>query len=156
MSHPKFTALTLFIGLLLGISPLMAQEGSAEWLPKLEFTQGGLAFPATAGVVTINGDTVALTDQNGRKYVMIEPGLHLVKSGGNSALYHLSDGIGDGPDRLRRIPLWLSILPPLIAIGLAQHELKHRTFDITDHHVVDGGRFFAVEVAKVLVQRTID
>ncbi len=97
----------------------MAQEGSADWLPRLEFTQGGLAFPATAGVVTINGDTVALTDQNGRKYVMIEPGLHLVKSGGNSALYHLSDGTGDGPDRLRRIPLWLSILPPLIAIGLA-------------------------------------
>ncbi|MEL7162135.1 MAG: Na+/H+ antiporter NhaC family protein, partial [Bacteroidota bacterium] len=56
---------------------------------------------------------------NGKKVVAIDPGLHLVKSGGNLALYHLSEDTGTGPGRLRRIPLWLSVLPPLIAIGLA-------------------------------------
>src|SRR5690606_6351080 len=43
----------------------------------------------------------------------------------------------------------------LIAIGVAENELQHRSFDIGDHHFVDRGRFFAVEVAKILFERAM-
>ncbi|MEM1219406.1 MAG: Na+/H+ antiporter NhaC family protein [Bacteroidota bacterium] len=42
----------------------------------------------------------------------------LRSDGKNMALYHASKS-GPGQTRLRRIPLWLSVLPPLLAIGLA-------------------------------------
>lgn len=120
MPHPKFTFPLLFIGLLLAFSPLRGQTESAGWLYQLEFTAGeGLAFPASATDVKINGETVTFTQADGKQVLAIDPGLHLIKAGGNTALYHLSDGTGNSPNRLRRIPLWLSILPPLVAIGLA-------------------------------------
>ena len=120
MPHPKFTLYLLFIGLLLAISPLHGQTENANWLRQLEFTAGeGLVFPASATNVKINDETVSFTQANGKQVVAINPGLHLIRAGGNTALYHLSDSTGNSPNRLRRIPLWLSILPPLVAIGLA-------------------------------------
>ncbi|MFT5999616.1 MAG: Na+/H+ antiporter NhaC [Neolewinella sp.] len=120
MPHPKFTLPLLFIGLLLAISPLRGQTENTNWLRQLEFTAGeGLAFPASATNVKINEETVTFTQANGQQVVAINPGLHLIRAGGNTALYHLSDGTGNAPNRLRRIPLWLSIMPPLVAIGLA-------------------------------------
>lgn len=119
MPHPKFTFAPLIIGLLLAVCPLYGQNTSADWLTKLEYSAEGLVFPASVGEVQINGTAISLTDSNGRKVAVVDPGLHLVQAGGNIELYHLSDGTDTGPNRLRRIPLWLSILPPLIAIGLA-------------------------------------
>ncbi len=120
MPHPKFTFSLLLIGLLFAISPLFGQVENTDWLRQLEFTaEEGLIFPATAADVRINGETVTFTTTDGRQAVAIAPGLHLVRAGQSTALYHLSDATGNQPNRLRRIPLWLSILPPLIAIGLA-------------------------------------
>lgn len=120
MPHPKFTLSLLFIGLLLAISPLRGQSGNAGWLHELQFSAGeGLVFPAAASNVEIDGETVTFTQANGKQVVAVDPGLHLIRAGGNTALYHLSDTVGNGPNRLRRIPLWLSILPPMVAIGLA-------------------------------------
>ncbi|MEL7162981.1 MAG: hypothetical protein AAFN92_19635, partial [Bacteroidota bacterium] len=56
MPTPKFALSPLFIGLLLVVSPLSAQEtGSADWVHRLEFTAEGLTFPAAANGVEING-----------------------------------------------------------------------------------------------------
>lgn len=116
MPHPKFTLCLLILGLLLTISPLTAQSS----INNLSYTtERGLEFQSPPAELKINGEAVSL-DLSGNRYtVMIEPGLQLIKAGKATALYHLSDGTGDGPNRLRRIPLWLSILPPLIAILLA-------------------------------------
>ncbi|MEM9930308.1 MAG: Na+/H+ antiporter NhaC family protein [Bacteroidota bacterium] len=120
MHHPKFIFSLLIISLLFAISPLSGQSTNGNWLKQLEFSASeGLVFPATASDVQINGEAVTFTTSNGQQVVAVDPGLHLIKAGGNTALYHLSDAAGDHPNRLRRIPLWLSILPPLIAIGLA-------------------------------------
>ena len=121
MPTPKFTFTTLLIGLLFAISTLSAQDQAAsEWISELSFGEDGLYFPASAEGVTINGETIELRDlTDGRKVTVIEPGLQLVKVDGNLALYHFSDATGTDSGRLRRIPLWLSIVPPLVAIGLA-------------------------------------
>ncbi|OAV44157.1 Na+/H+ antiporter NhaC family protein [Lewinella sp. 4G2] len=121
MPTPKFTLPALLVGLLLAICPLSAQDTDAsEWLHELSFGTEGLYFPANAEGVTINGDAIELRSlADGKKVTIIKPGLQLVRSGEGLALYHLSDELGTDPNRLRRIPLWLSILPPLVAIGLA-------------------------------------
>jgi len=120
MPHPKFTLPLLFLGLLFAISSLSAQGSGGDWLRGLSYEDGaGLVLPAAAGEVTLNGEVVEVVVSGNRKLVKVEPGLQLIKSGGNSALYHLSDATGNAPNRLRRIPLWLSIVPPLVAIGLA-------------------------------------
>ncbi|NJB84582.1 Na+/H+ antiporter NhaC [Lewinella marina] len=81
--------------------------------------EGGLFVEgADAGATfTVNGDTVAASPAGSGLLLSVEPGIQLVHSGEQTELYHLSPA--EGPDQLRRIPLWLSILPPLIAIGLA-------------------------------------
>ncbi len=66
---------------------------------------------------TVNGEEIAATPTGEGLLLAVEPGVQLVQAGGQTELYHLSPD--QLPNRLRRIPLWLSILPPLIAIGLA-------------------------------------
>ena len=118
MPTPKFIFFTLVFSLSLVVSPVFGQD-EADWLPELRFGTEGLYFPAVAEGVTVNGETIELRTVGSDKVTVLEPGLHLVGAGEEIALYHLSDEMGSDPGRLRRIPLWLSILPPLVAIGLA-------------------------------------
>jgi len=116
MPRPNFLPAIFLLGLLTIFAPLNAQSPGGNWLYELSFNEStGLVVPAGVDAVTVNGTETPVT----ANAVAVTPGLHLLKAGGNTALYHLSDAKGDGPRRLRRIPLWLSILPPLIAIGLA-------------------------------------
>ncbi len=66
---------------------------------------------------TVNGEAITPTPIAEGLLLVVEPGVQLVQAGGQTELYHLSPD--QLPNRLRRIPLWLSIFPPLIAIGLA-------------------------------------
>ena len=83
-------------------------------------TEEGLRIEgADAGAVfSLNGGTVTPTTTDGGLLIAAAPGIQLLRSGDRTDLYHLS-AAGPPAERLRRIPLWLSILPPLIAIGLA-------------------------------------
>jgi Na+/H+ antiporter NhaC len=72
--------------------------------------------------VSINGTSRQIMLLNGK--AAIEPGeidrsggLYFIEAGDNQKLYHIS--AKSGKIRLVHLPLWLSILPPLIAIGLA-------------------------------------
>ena len=118
MPRPKFTQLPLILGLLLSFTPVFGQE-TEGWLDELTFGEDGIYLPLTAEELSVNGEPVAIVEVGGRKVAVVEPGLHLIGSGAQLALYHLNDEPGGAPNRLRRIPLWLSVLPPLIAIGLA-------------------------------------
>ena len=93
---------------------LNAQDG------QLVFTAGQVNG---AGLFEINGkvDTLLFSDGKATKSVELSPkgALYLIKN--NSAshkLYHVASR-NDGSTRVRKIPLWLSIVPPLIAILLA-------------------------------------
>ncbi|SEQ17322.1 Na+/H+ antiporter NhaC family protein [Neolewinella agarilytica] len=119
MPSHKLIIVALIFGFFFAFSPLAAQADNGDWLYELEYTADGLTFPAAAEGVEINGETIELTVTGGKKVVVIEPGLKLIKANGRTALYHIKDAAGATPNHLRRIPLWLSILPPLIAIGLA-------------------------------------
>ncbi|MGB3800233.1 MAG: Na+/H+ antiporter NhaC family protein [Lewinella sp.] len=110
MPQSRFTLLlTVF---LLCLSGLSAQS-------RVSAAEGGLFVEgADAGEnFELNGEAIAATSTNGGWLIPAEPGIQLLRAGDQTELYHLSEG--NAPDRLRRIPLWLSILPPLIAIGLA-------------------------------------
>ena len=73
---------------------------------------------ADAGeVFTLNGQDVEAVPSGEGFLLTVEPGVQLLRSDRRTELYHLSGD--EGPQQLRRIPLWLSVLPPLIAIGLA-------------------------------------
>lgn len=117
MPSQKFVPILLFIGLLLATTGLSAQN--ANWLSDLEMTGMAVTVPAGIEGVTVNGETMTVTTENGVSTLALEPGLNLLKADGQVQLYHISAAADAGNNRLRRIPLWLSILPPLIAIGLA-------------------------------------
>lgn len=99
-------------------------------LPKnyqLSAQPGQLVFAVPAAdssvSLTLNGDRLELAVANGQARHAITPTtrgeLLLVQGQGKRyRLYHLS-ARNDGKPRLRRIPMWLSIAPPLIAILLA-------------------------------------
>ena len=77
----------------------------------------GLSF------LTLNGDSTELIFQDGRAraaFEVDERGKLALLNGEATGyrLYHLAK-VDEGRYRVRRIPFWLSILPPLIAIGLA-------------------------------------
>ena len=92
----------------------------------LELTQQGdnlyISGYAVDDEVTFDGEPLAL-DISGKTALDIEAeasgGLYFLKnkSTGQSNMYHIS--AGRAGTRVRHIPLWMSILPPLIAIGLA-------------------------------------
>jgi len=73
--------------------------------------------------LAINGEEQALVFQNGKAimpFPVDERGKLALVSGKTSGyrLYHLAK-LDEGKYRVRRIPFWLSILPPVIAIALA-------------------------------------
>ncbi len=87
---------------------------------KLVFTSSGLNGEAN---IQINGEDQTLSFNNGIAEMPVEASpegsLYLIKTGKHDyQLYHLADK-GHNRYRLRGIPLWLSILPPVIAILLA-------------------------------------
>ncbi len=98
---------------------------STVWLTSLYSQQQVTAIEeglyiegASAGTTfELNGEPVSAVPRNEGFLIATAPGIQLLQSETGTELYHLAPG--SGPDRLRRIPLWLSILPPLIAIGLA-------------------------------------
>lgn len=119
MPTQKFVFFLLFIGLLLAVSGLSAQSGNANWLGELEMNGTAVRIPAGIDGVEVNGETMTVTTANGTSTLELKPGLNLLKANKQIQLYHVSESMSAGDNRLRRIPLWLSILPPLIAIGLA-------------------------------------
>ena len=108
----SFRCLSLLLCWLL-VSGLTAQYSSVRATDEGLLLVGG----GDAGEVTLNGDVASTTTVTDGLLLSVEPGIQLIQQGGKTELYHLdTDG---GPGGLRRIPLWLSILPPLIAIALA-------------------------------------
>ena len=73
--------------------------------------------------INVNGEDRELTFANGQAAfdvdVDVKGRLFLLSTAdGGNRLYHLAER-NDGTYRLRHIPLWLSIIPPLVAIFLA-------------------------------------
>ena len=93
----------------------------------LSVEKGNLVFSSSLtegqAMVTINGEEAPLTFQNGQAALPAEADalgkLLLIKNGHkHHSLYHLAQ-YTDGTYRLRHIPMWLSVIPPLVAILLA-------------------------------------
>lgn len=87
---------------------------------KVQMRSADIGGPA---IVSVNGEEKEVLFENGRIDLDIELSrkgelalLHTNSSG--HRLYHISQQT-DGTPRIRRIPFWLSILPPLAAIALA-------------------------------------
>ena len=127
-----FCSLLTNLGLAQNADSLSAQQG-AETRPvelaayQLNADAGGLVFaadvPDGSTQLNLNGDTITLNFQSGQARHPIasspEGELLLLRNGPQSyRLFHLAER-SDGSLRLRHIPLWLSLLPPLIAIVLA-------------------------------------
>ena len=98
---------------------LLTSYGGLTAQYRVTATEEGLYVEGAdpAATFELNGADVTATPSNDGLLIAVDPGIQLLRSGDRTELYHLAEG--SGPDRLRRIPLWLSILPPLIAIGLA-------------------------------------
>lgn len=105
------------------------QGGAATALSgyTLNTVKGQLVFSAPgqegAAFLFLNGDTLALSFSNGQAYHDVAPThkgeLMLLRHGQQQyRIYHLAER-KDGSLRLRHIPMWLSIVPPLVAIFLA-------------------------------------
>ncbi len=110
---PQLTRILLLFFLLLAGGGLFAQLEDVT-----SHERGLLVRGAPAGATfTVNGEEITATPVGEGLLLAVEPGVQLVQSGEQTELYHLSHD--QLPNRLRRIPLWLSIFPPLIAIGLA-------------------------------------
>jgi Na+/H+ antiporter NhaC len=94
----------------------------------LELEGGELVVVSTdklegASSVTFQGEEIPLLFENGKAPYAIETTrkgelLLLASPEGYNRLYHVSTR-DDGSTRVKHIPLWLSLLPPLIAIVLA-------------------------------------
>jgi Na+/H+ antiporter NhaC len=128
------------IGLMLSLLPFFAWSQAADTakvapdslLPiipgeyELNASDGRLIFMAADAegnaTVVINGENQVLNFRGGQAVHPTgadERGeLLLIRAGENFRLYHVARVDDDGY-RVRRIPLWLSILPPLVAILLA-------------------------------------
>jgi len=72
--------------------------------------------------IRINGEDVEVNIEGGVGRIALEPTeageLYLIRAGAHKRLVHVS-AFPAGGFRFRHIPLWMSILPPLIAIALA-------------------------------------
>jgi Na+/H+ antiporter NhaC len=94
---------------------LLADLLSSQTLTLNGSEAGIVVAGADAGAeLTVNETVIPGVPTAGGTLYPTGPGLQLIETEEETLLYHLSEG-GD----LRYIPLWLSILPPLIAIGLA-------------------------------------
>lgn len=121
MPRLKFTLFLLLFGLGYGLSPLWGQGENSGWVNSLTLQKGQARAPRGVTELELNGKTVQLEIDPtfDRPVIPFEAGLTLVRSGEGVALYHFTETERRLPGDLRRIPLWLSILPPLIAIVLA-------------------------------------
>ncbi len=69
--------------------------------------------------ISLNGEEKTIQIVNGQGLLPAsQNGLLFIKSGKQQVLYHQSD-TSTGTQVLKRIPLWLSLIPPLVAIVLA-------------------------------------
>lgn len=86
----------------------------------LQFRSADISGPAA---ITLNDSTYQVTFKHGRASIEFDVdergrlGLIHTEASGHR-LYHFSQR-SDGTARIRNIPFWLSVLPPLVAIGLA-------------------------------------
>ena len=120
----------IYLLLCIAISISNAQEQLSVQFPadySVEYRDGNIQFEA-AGLnglasLDVNGETTEVFFSNGiaplefptdhkGSLVLLKP------EAGNHSLYHISIR-KNGDPRVRSIPLWLSIIPPLVAIGLA-------------------------------------
>lgn len=72
--------------------------------------------------LSINGKDVDLAILDGKASIpadMVTPGLNFFKSSKSLDLYHVSVSPNETTYEIRKIPLWLSLVPPLVAILLA-------------------------------------
>lgn len=66
-------------------------------------------------LINLNGESIEISIKDGRgQIVLSEPGLSFIRSKSTMKLFHYN-----GTDRLRNIPLWTSLIPPLLTIFLA-------------------------------------
>lgn len=93
----------------------------------LQAIEGKLVFtsdvPDGQAIIAINGEETRLAFESGRASAPAQADtrgeLLLIKNGSKHyRLYHLARR-ADGSYRLRHIPMWLSVIPPLVAILLA-------------------------------------
>lgn len=90
------------------------------------FENGNIYFQTDTNTeyqLSINGEDKTLSVVDGKAIWDFKPSkggsLYLLKQGeGPMGMYHISQS-GNAPVRIRHIPLWLSIVPPLVAILLA-------------------------------------
>ncbi|HMQ08238.1 MAG TPA: Na+/H+ antiporter NhaC family protein [Saprospiraceae bacterium] len=106
------------------------QDASLERLPikifEVKAGNSGLFIPVELDSqwygISINGVDHTFFSTNHKVHLDIQPGykgsLYFFHDADNLALYHISQK-NDLPVRIRRIPLWLSLLPPFVAIILA-------------------------------------
>lgn len=138
MKNPYRYFFLLFCSLLATFALAQETDSVAVTLPtdmqvvvlpsyQLNAQDGTLRFTADvtdgAAEITLNGAPLSLEFQDGQALHPMESSpkgqLLLLRNGPkNYRLFHLSER-SDGSLRLRHIPLWLSLLPPLIAIVLA-------------------------------------
>jgi Na+/H+ antiporter NhaC len=97
---------------------LIAREGKVV-------LQAHSGMDSTGITVGVNGDEKQLLLQEGHGVIeAIQPGdrrgqLYFIVWGKHRKLYHISHQDGRGELRVVHLPLWLSIIPPLVAILLA-------------------------------------
>ncbi len=75
------------------------------------------------GTISLNGEDINLTLNNGKSSIskndLGDNGLKFIKSASHQKLFHYSVDEYTGSLRIKNIPLWLSILPPILAIVIA-------------------------------------
>ncbi len=117
----KFVRALLIFGLLTAVSVVSGQSGFRVDTDSAGVERWFLQTGADAGaIVSVNGEAATVVRQGTQNYVPISTGLGSVTTEvEGTRLFRLADGEGPDPARLRQIPLWLSIVPPLLAILLA-------------------------------------
>jgi Na+/H+ antiporter NhaC len=122
MKHHLITAFVL----LFGCYPTLFAQSSAERVGFSADANGVyIQDEASAGDSLswiVNGQDTALALDGGRAFLPVETDdvgrlLFIQGEVGQPVLFHYS--LREGRPRLRRIPLWLSIVPPLLAIAMA-------------------------------------
>ncbi len=114
--------LVIFVVLLASLPSLLTAQETRFGPFAVE--RGTVSLPATAGTdslkVSVDGAEINYAVTDGRATLpAFTPGLHLVGAQGEYRLFHFRQAGKDQPLRTRHIPLWLSIIPPLVAIVLA-------------------------------------
>lgn len=127
ISHLIITCLFVFTGMLKGqdASEPVLQDTLRDFPVELLSDEKGVYLPAGTKYqvvqLTIDGESHFFSNSGGKAYIsqtFNKKGKLLYLNSGNSKkLYHIAKK--DQKYRVKNIPLWLSILPPLLAILLA-------------------------------------